>query len=740
MMRFFKAITLLSGAASASIAVSGHAQTAAPAAAGTTTQATASETAIGEIVVTAERRSQSLQKVPIAITALTGAQLAQQGITQPLGLVSQVPGLSISTGNGPVSIIYIRGVGTSINNLYGDNAVAFNVDGIVLSRATGLNDQMYDVARVEVLKGPQGTLYGRNATGGAINVISNRPTFDKIDGSVSVEAGNYGLVTGDAALNVPVSDNAALRVAGRLTHRDGYFTDGSEDDKSGGARLRFLYEPTTGLSIMLNGDYSRSNDKGPGAVLSPFLDPSNPWLGGSDPREQAQFSKLAKPLPLAPIGTNSFQKTENYGFSAEINWKTDIGTVTVIPAYRYLTDSFIDYVPGFLNNLSENARQTTLEARLASSDSARLSYIFGGFFIHENRSANQYVNQTITSSNYIISNLPTDQVAAFGNLKYRLTDTLRLTGGLRYTHEVKSEIGESVDPKTAAITPFLGHQIFNNASWKAGLEFDAARRSLVYANVGTGFKAGGFYSGPAPYNTFKPEKITAYTLGSKNTFINGRLQINFEAFYWDYKDHQESHLGFSPSNTIVYETQNVGSATMKGAEVEANVLPWQGGHINARLQYLDAIFNNFTYTAAAPALPPQSGCMLTLTAPKAYLVNCDGKPAIRSPKWSGTFHAAQDIALGMRGALSPSVDVEYASGSYQGVDYVPGEYQKSYALVNLGLTWRAPVKDITLTGYVRNVGNVPVITGTNQQLFAPSIVLVDLRPPRTFGARLTVGF
>jgi iron complex outermembrane receptor protein len=739
-MTISRALVFMSGVALWCVAGSAQAQTVSSVPADPAPQADANSTGLEEIIVTAERRSQSLQKVPVAITAITGDQLLRQGISQPLGLVSQVPGLSISTGNGPVSIIYIRGVGTSVNSLYGDNAVAFNVDGVVLARATGLGNQMFDVSRVEVLKGPQGTLYGRNATGGAINIITNRPTFDKFGGDAAIELGNYGLVTGDLALNLPISDTAAIRVAGRITHRDGYFTDGTEDDKSSAARVRFRYEPSDNLSIMINADYSHQNNKGPGSVLSPFVVPSNPWLGGSDPIERTQFSLLARPLPLAPIGTDSFNKADNYGISAEINWKTSLGTLTLIPGYRYLKDSFINYVPGFLNDYVEDARQTTFEARLASSDAGRVSYILGAFYIHENRTADQIVNQTITASRNVVTDLPTNQVAGFGNLTFKLTDALRVTGGLRYTHEVKDETGSGTNPTTGVVTPFLGHLEFNRANWKAGLEYDVTKDSFLYFNVATGFKAGGFFSGPAPFNTYKPEQITAYTFGSKNTFLDGRLRLNLEAFYWDYKDHQESHLGFSPTGAIVYKTENVGVATMKGVELEASVLPWAGAHFDARVQYLDAVFNSFSYTTAAPALPPQSGCALTLTAPRSYLVNCDGKPAIRAPKWSGNINASQDVKLGSLGTLSPSIDVEFASSSYQGVDYVPGEFQPSYALVNLGMTWRNAAQNISLSAYVRNVGNVAVISGTNQQLFAPSIVLVDLRAPRTFGARLSVGF
>ncbi len=722
-------------AASASGQTTGSGAQQAPSAAADTTNG-----GVEEIVVTAQRRSELLQRVPIAITAVSGATLAQQGITQPVDLVSVVPGLAVSSGNGPVAQIYIRGVGTTSNNLFGDNAVAFNVDGVVLARATGLENQFYDVSRVEVLKGPQGTLYGRNATGGAINVITNRPIIGEFSGNAAVETGNYGLLDENAAINLPVSDQFALRVAGRLMSRDGYFTDGYEDDKSGGLRVRALYEPTDDLSILLNADYSRQDEKGPGAVLSPFVDPSNPWLGGSSPQEQAQFSKLAKPLPLAPLGDDGYDKTSNFGVSAELNWNTDIGTITVLPAYRDLHDSFLDYTPGFLNHYYESAYQESLEARLASDDSQVFSYVVGTFIFHENRTANQYVNQTITSSLTNITDLPTDAEAVFGQAKLRLTDDLRLTAGLRYTNEDKSETGSNLSPRSGLITPYLGNETFDNVSWKVGAEYDLTADSLLYASVGTGFKAGGFFSSPAPYNTYKPETITAYTIGSKNSLLDSHLHLNGEAFYWDYKDHQESHLGLSPVGSIVFETQNVGHATMKGAEIEADYAVWRLGQITARVQYLDSVFDSFDYVSAAPALPPSTGCAATKLSKGVYNINCDGKQAIRSPRWSGNVGFKQGVDLGDIGRLTGNVSVEFSGGSFQGIDYVAAEHQGAYAIVDLNVDYAPPDGHWMVSGWVRNVGNTAVINAVNQQLFAPSIVLVDLRPPRTFGAKLSYDF
>jgi iron complex outermembrane receptor protein len=732
---------LLSTVAGVILASTAHAQSAGVApSAQTKAQSQASSAPIEEIVVTAQKREEKLQRVPIAITTLTGNALTEQGVNQPVDLVALVPGLAISSGNGPVTQIYIRGVGTSTANLFGDNAVAFNVDGIVLARDTGLENQFYDVARVEVLKGPQGTLYGRNATGGAINVITNKPVLGDYQGNIAAEVGNYGLLDENLMVNVPVTDKFAFRIAGRLMSRDGYFSDGYDDDKSGAVRFRALYQANDDLSILLNADYSAQNEKGASGVLSPFLNSSNPWLGGSTSQEQAVFKTLAKPLPLAPQGSDGFDKTRNIGVSAEINWDTSFGTVTILPAYRILHDAFRDYVPGFLNDYVETDAQESLEARLASDDTEAFSYVVGAFLLHDNRTANQYVNQTITASQTNITSLPDDSEAVFGQAKYKLTDVLRLTAGVRYTRETKSETASSLNPTTLVLTPYLGNESFNNVSWKAGVEYDLTPSSLLYANVGTGFKAGGFFSSPAPYNTYQPEKITAYTIGSKNTFLDGHLRLNGEAFYWDYKNHQESHLGISPTGAIVYQTQNVGHATMKGAELETDYAVWDMGELTTRIQYLDAQFDTFGYTEAAPALPPSSGCALTLLSKGVYNVNCNGKPAIRSPRWSGNVGFRQGFDLGNLGHLNANVDVEFSGSSFQGIDYVAAEHQGDYALVDLNFDYTPPGGHWKVSAWVRNIGNTAVINGVNQQLFAPSIVLVDLRPPRTFGGRLSYDF
>ncbi len=710
-----------------------------PATAGST--ASDASRQLSEIVVTAQRRSESLQKVPLAITAISGAGLIQAGVKEPKDLAAIVPGLAVSSGNGPADQIYIRGVGTSVANLFGDNAVSFNVDGVDLARATGLENQFYDVARVEVLEGPQGILYGRNSTGGAINVITNKPSLAGYSGDMTAEVGNYNLSDVEAAVNLPISDTLALRAAAREINRDGYFTDGYETDKGFAGRLRALYQPNDKLSVLVNTDYSESYNKGPGTVLSPFVNPSNPWLGGSTPSEQSEFKTLAGHLPLTPLLDNGYVDAQGLGVSAEINYKVFGGTFTAIPAYRNMHDSFIDYNAGFLNNYTDAANQESFEARFASDDTRRLSFVAGIFLFHEARHAYQYVNQNVTSSTNIIDHYPTDADAVFGQAKYKITSRFRVTGGLRYTYENKTLDAEGV-AATGVVTPYLGGETYNNVSWKVGGEYDLSPRVLLYANVGTGFKAGGFFSSPAPYNTFKPEEITAYTVGEKSQLFNNRLRFNAELFYWDYKNHQESHLTISPTGAIVYATQNVGAATMKGLDSEATLSLWRLAQASVKFQYLDAVFNKFSFTEASPTGAPFTGCASAAgTIKGTYQINCDGEPAIRAPRYSGNIDLQQGVDVPYGGRLTVHVDTEMASGQWEAIDYAPGEYQKGYTIVDFSLDYK-PTADSkwSVTGWVRNIGDIAVKNYAIEQLFAPKIVLVDLAPPTTYGGRLTVHF
>lgn len=200
--------------------------------------------ALEEVVVTAQRREESSQRAAVALTALAGSAIADAGITNAAGLTAMVPALQINSTFGPTSAFRLRGVGNIVTNSLGDPAVAVNIDGVFLARPTSVQGLFFDLGRVEVLKGPQGTLYGRNATGGAVNVISAKPKLGELGGFAEVEYGNYSNRRLSGALNLPAGSINAFRLATQIIDRDGYYSDGTGDDKSQSVRLRFAHVPS----------------------------------------------------------------------------------------------------------------------------------------------------------------------------------------------------------------------------------------------------------------------------------------------------------------------------------------------------------------------------------------------------------------------------------------------------------------------------------------------------------------
>jgi iron complex outermembrane recepter protein len=234
-----------------------------------------------EVVVTASRREETVQRAALSVQALSAATLERANVTKPEDLNAIAPGLAIaSAGNSPQA--YIRGVGNFASNGLAEGAVAFNLDGVYISRPPSVRGMFYDLERIEVLKGPQGTLYGRNASGGAINVISRRPKLGETSGYMELQAGNYDLARGTAAVNVPLGDTVAIRAATQIMRRDGYLSDGTSDEKGDSARLQLLWEPTDAVSLLVSSNYQRAFGKGSGVILSPQL-AGDKYRAASDP-------------------------------------------------------------------------------------------------------------------------------------------------------------------------------------------------------------------------------------------------------------------------------------------------------------------------------------------------------------------------------------------------------------------------------------------------------------------------
>jgi iron complex outermembrane receptor protein len=722
-----------------------------------------------DIVVTAQRREENLQRAAIAVSAISGAALRDQSITQATDLSRLVPAIQIAPA-ASFSQIYLRGVGTFGANAFAEQAVAFNLDGVYLSRSAAPAGLFFDLERIEVLKGPQGTLYGRNATGGAINVISAKPKLDTAEGYLNAEYGNYDTFKASGALNLPLGSQAAIRIAGQHAKHDGYFNDGYDDEDTQAVRGQVLVD-AGGFDATLSADYAHVGGKGSGGTIMPLLfGDRDTRLGPSDPRVIAAYASRppTAPVPQVVARGDGYQDNSFYGVAATLNADLGFARLTVLPAYRKTDLDFASYASSFLIDITEKSDQTSIEARLGNS-SVPLTWVVGGYYFTEDVSARQFFDQA-SNGTRINSELSTDSIAAFGQATFSLTPAFRLTGGLRYTRDTKKQDTEAHSYPFAGFVPnrfplvpiildiptFATSDVsFKKLTWKAGVEFDFGPASLLYASVATGFKSGALFSAIGR-NYSDPENLTAFTVGSKNRFLDNRLQFNVEAFYWKYRDQQISHLApvqvaATPGGAIfgpVFKTENAGKATIWGAEAE---LLWQASPadlLSINIQYLDTQYDDLRYQFySTTGGPPVAGCAVTPTAllgasPTARIfdVDCSGRPITNAPKLAINAGYEHRFDLGGAGHLTVAADTRIESSRFVSIDYMPVTRQGSYMMSNARVTWEEAGGRFTIGAFVNNLENTRVFAASLQSPAKPGVFYNQLRPPRTYGLRAGIRF
>lgn len=740
---------------------------------------------LDEIVVTAQRRTESLQKVAVAVTAVSGDALINAGASDPVGLSRLVPSLVVQPAAGTSTSLYLRGVGSQQGNSFGENPIALNLGGVFIARPSSLGGIFYDLERVEVVKGPQGTLYGRNATGGAINVIPRKPILGEFGGNASFEYGNYNSLKSAGALNIPLGDNVAMRLATQIVERDGFLSDGYQDDSGRAVRASILAKPSDGFSILISADYFHQGGMGIGSVLSPgsafptgvsagYAAPAlSERIGGSDPRSVAALSAYAGTLfappfcggfggfvssgCVAPPKGDGFVDSDYYGINAEIQGDLGFATLTVVPAYRRSDNRYDGYAPGFLTRTDEVSKQTSLEARLSSNGNSALQYVVGAYYFKEDQDALNFFNQGNISTAKFTPNLNTKSFAVFGQGTYALTGSFRLVAGGRYTKEDRSQLTAFASGGLPGVilptlgAPFTGDQEFKRFTWKLGVEADIGPASLLYANVATGFKAGGFFVASPPNNTFAPEKLTAYTIGSKNRFLDGRLQFNIEAFYWDYTDQQISFVGPVQSGPVLVPggvTINAGRARMYGVDTEFRVKVGEHGLFSADFQYLNAKYKSLAYTAlSASGGPIRNGCSVTNgrqanpgtpIPSRLFDIDCSGFPTINSPEFSLNMGYDHEVPVGeLTLVLGARTRIE--SSRYTNVEYLPEQKQGGYMTSDAYVSLEGPDKRWSLTAFVNNIEDETILGGTVVRPVLQTVYAV-LRPPRTYGVRASINF
>ena len=531
-------------------------------------QSTNDDLMLEEVTVTAQRRAERLQDVPVAVTAFTAAEIEARGIASTRDVLPMTPNVtydeSFTVGN---SFVSIRGV-AQINNA--DSPVAIVVDGVPQNSQKQLRMELFDVERIEVLKGPQGALYGRNAIGGAINIVTREPSND-FDGWAQVGAGSGNLRSASGAVSGPIVDDKLLfRLSGAYKDSDGNIENVFLHEKvdfyeSKDIRARFMILATDDLTIDVRGSYS---DIDGGAVMDASMDPA---LTGNANREV---------LPRSNILGNSTREISDA--TVKIDWRTDIGTLTAITGYTDLTEDYygdLDFCnpvdcPAGIFGLGPQADQRQLldvtllsqEVRLASPDNQRLRWIVGGFYLGTERDLDTIAHLLIPGIPGIplISNAEendNDAYSAFAQVDYDITDRTTVGVSLRYDRD-KREQTNAGDP-----TRPTRSKSFSDVQPRVVIDHKFIKDQLVYATYATGFRSGGFNGvGGRPFDA---ETLQNYEVGYKSTWWDSRLRLNAAVFQSRSEDYQFFYLDFNQGGAQVID--NLDKVEFTGAELEWQV-------------------------------------------------------------------------------------------------------------------------------------------------------------------------
>lgn len=688
----------------------------------------AETTNVDEIVVTAQRRSESVQKTALAVAAISGETLTSQGVRTAQDLQSQVPGLQIAPQIFGNLQIFLRGVGSTANTESGDPAIAFHMDGAYVSRTTSTAGLLFDINRIEVVKGPQGTLYGRNATGGSVNVITNKPTWE-YSGGASVEFGNYNALLTGGYLNLPLNDTLAARLSFQTARHDGYVkaVDGAlgtaandrQDQEDTAARLHILYKPNDRFSLLVSGDYSHQGGAGGGDQRLP--------LTTGDPYEVNGVRTVSR--------DNEFVNGQ-----IEANYDFGFATLTYIGASRTSRlDRDYEYpITGYPGHLFSRNQTISHELRLGG-ETERLIWVAGLYRFEEDTKGDLALQITPTLRSerlYTGQSFTSDSSAAFGQVTYRVTDRLRVTGGLRYNEDEKYRPDATGYIRTLTGTTLSTSFVaassgsWNSTSWKTGVEYDLAPNSLAYANIGTAYKAGGIFEGSTP-NTYEPEDMIAYEIGLKNRLLDRRLTLNLAAYYYDYSNLQVAALD-NDNGVPRSITRNAGAAIIQGAEVEFAYASDLYGRVNGSVAYTDAKYDNF--------ILPLGDSWTNYGTTTQTAADYSGQRMPLAPEWSINLGYEYGFSI-MNGTITARVQTHYESGKFMDFHEFAQTYQDAYFKTDLSATYAPNDADWKIQGYVRNLEDDAVLASAIPPISqSPDLAQVFYAAPRTYGVRISAEF
>lgn len=715
-----------------------------------TTDATAQEAStVDEIIVTAQRRSERLADVPIAVSAYGAETIEDARITTVGEIAARTPNFTNTSASAGDPHLFIRGIGSTEDAAAGDRSIGVFIDDVYVGRGGAMLADFFDVERLEVLRGPQGTLYGRNVVGGSVNIVTQKPTFVR-DAAVEGTVGSYDLWEARAFINVPFNDTTAGRLAVTHSEHDGYalntFTGNrveAADVTSVRGSLRF--DPNEDLQVVLRANASRNRDFGGARDPNP-CGPSclarfgNPALGDipydPDPRRvQGQ--------------RDGYFDRDLYGTSANIGWKSPIGQITSITAFMKSDWELLDEASGLpdilkvqaTNFIVEDADQFSQELRLANDLlDGKLNWSVGVYYFRENVAREESTDRCISSTaaascvrtylNYI-QDVTSQSIAGYAEVEYRPFEPLTIIAGVRYSRDDKDlgiegrNLGGPIPASSSRQpwAPFDVDQDWDAVTPRLVVRYKLDDRNMVYGTISRGYKAGGFQgqadNGASAAVPYDPEFVTNYEIGGKFSVFERRLQANVAAFIMKYEDLQvRQRILLDPADptTVINVTSNAAQATIQGLEIELTARPTQGLEVWAAGALLDATYDEFVSGTA----------------------DLSGSHLPRSPEQALTVGGKLTLPIGSVGEIALRAEAQYKSEIFFDPDntVVPGR-EPGHTLVDLGATYSPAHGEWEVAVWGKNVSD---------ELYRENTLIVGdsgysrYGAPRTYGLTLRYRF
>ena len=603
--------------------------------AATPVRAQTAATQVEEVIVTAQKREERLLDVGLAVTSVSAETLRTQRVNSTTDLTTQVPNVDVKENiPGAQAIITVRGVGLNDFSSTNNSTVGVYVDDVFLASFAEMDFNFYDLGRVEVLRGPQGTLYGRNSTAGAINIISAAPSLSGNSGLISGTFGNFSHYEGEAFANLAVSDQLALRFSGKaIKQNDGYWTSrplakdlGDQDILLG--RAQMLWRPSEATVVKAKFEVERNRSSiGSGKFFGTI-----PTAAGvtcpnfSNPASCVNshgFSDTNSDVFSVTTGHDAPYRVSAWNGTLHVDQDLGFAKLSSVTGYINFKRGFYidaDAAPTTDAEFDQNdkVRQFSQELRLAGGSPDKLTWLVGAYYSWDRvlTYSPGYLHDLFNTNVLITANQETKSRAVFGQVEWALNPQLKLVTGLRYTDEDRSYLGGTTDLNSFGLS-FLCFAVGacalgspgphplavadarisdQNWSWRAGLNYKPNDDTLFYATIARGTKSGGFFNGIATSSfalaPYKPEELTDYEVGVKSQLLNRSLQLEASAFWYDYKDLQTQTFTSVGAVSLI-KLGNVDKATVKGLEAQATWLPTPGLTLTAGVGLLDTELGSF---------------------------------------------------------------------------------------------------------------------------------------------------